>query len=80
MDPDPQGTLTRAIQMLLWKVGGTVDFTERDMVELAAGELPPVDIAMTDNQGSPWRTRIRLRGRPVPGTEADVEIRRMRGD
>ena len=63
VDPDPQGTLTRAIQMLLWKVGGTVDFTERDMADVDLQEFPLPEIVAADDPAYPgWHTRIRLPG------------------
>lgn len=45
------------------------------------GTLPTPEILAADppaHRG--WRWRLRLPGWPRPGTEADVEIRRMRGN
>lgn len=74
LDPDPDATLARALQLVVWKSHGPVEFTQADVEELPA-VLPPV--RMVDVDGLP---RFWLEGYPPPGMEADAEIRRMRGE
>lgn len=84
-DADLVASMQRVVQMLVWKAGGSVTFTERDLVAVQLADLPAAEIGMVDDPAAnPERAAwVRLRGFPqagLPEGDVDAEIRRMRGN